>query len=52
MLMIFDRNANLRYKLGNRYLGMEEYYVSTVGLNEAIMKNVYLESRMMRYRAR
>ena len=34
-LMIFDKHANLKYKLGNRHFGSEWYYVSTVGLNEA-----------------
>ena len=34
-LMIFDKHANLKYKFGNRHLGSEGYYVSTVGLNEA-----------------
>jgi len=36
--MIFDRHANLKYKFGNRYSWSERYYVSTVGLNEAIIK--------------
>jgi len=34
-LMIFDRHANLKYKLGNRHFWSRGYYVSTVGLNEA-----------------
>ena len=34
-LMIFDKHANLKYKLGNRHFWSEGYYVSTVGLNEA-----------------
>ena len=34
-LMIFDKHANLKYKFGNRHFWAEEYYVSTVGLNEA-----------------
>ena len=34
-LMMFDQHANLKYKFGNRYFWSEEYYVSTVGLNEA-----------------
>lgn len=39
--MMFDRNANLKYKFGNRNFGTEGYYVSTVGLNEAtIMKYI------------
>ncbi|MEA5030052.1 MAG: IS200/IS605 family transposase [Sphaerochaeta associata] len=34
-LMMFDKHANLKYKLGNRHFWAEGYYVSTVGLNEA-----------------
>ena len=37
-LMMFDRHANLKYKFGNRYFWSEGYYVSTVGLNEAVIK--------------
>ena len=37
-LMMFDRNANLKYKFGNRHFWSEGYYVSTVGLNEAVIK--------------
>ena len=37
-LMMFDRHANLKYKFGNRHLWSEGYYVSTVGLNEAVIK--------------
>ena len=37
-LMMFDRHANLKYKLGNRHFWSEGYYVSTVGLNEAVIK--------------
>lgn len=37
-LMIFDRHANLKYKLGNRKFWAEGYFVSTVGLNEATIK--------------
>ena len=37
-LMIFDRHANLKYKYGNRHFWAEGYYVSTVGLNEAVIK--------------
>ena len=37
-LMIFDRHANLKYKYGNRHFWSEGYYVSTVGLNEAVIK--------------
>ena len=34
-LMMFEKHANLKYKFGNRHFWAEEYYVSTVGLNEA-----------------
>lgn len=34
-LMMFDKYANLKYKLGNRHFWAEGYYVSTVGLNES-----------------
>ena len=34
-LMIFERNANLKYKYGNRHFWCKGYYVSTVGLNKA-----------------
>ena len=37
-LMMFDRRANLKYKFGNRHFWSEGYYVSTVGLNEAVIK--------------
>ena len=37
-LMMFDRHANLKYKYGNRHFWSEGYYVSTVGLNEAVIK--------------
>lgn len=42
-LMIFDRHANLKYKLGNRHFWAEGYYVSTVGLNEATIKKYIQE---------
>ena len=37
-MMIFDRNANLKYKFVNRQFWATGYYVSTVGLNEATIK--------------
>ena len=37
-LMMFDRHANLKYKFGTRHFWSEGYYVSTVGLNEAVIK--------------
>ena len=39
-LMIFDKHANLKYKFGNRHFWTEGYYVSTVGLNEAQLRNI------------
>ena len=38
VLMMFDKQANLKYKFGNLHFWMEDYYVSTVGLNEATIK--------------
>ena len=40
-LMMFDKHANLKYKFGNRHFWAEGYYVSTVGLNEATIKNTF-----------
>ena len=37
-MMIYERHANLKYKLGNRHVWAEGYYVSTVGLNEATIR--------------
>ncbi|CKL54937.1 IS200 family transposase [Streptococcus pneumoniae] len=37
-LMMFDKHANLKYKFGNRHFWAEDYYVSTVGVNEATIK--------------
>ena len=42
-LMMFDKHANLKYKLGNRHFWAEGYYVSTVGLNEATIKKYIQE---------
>lgn len=36
-LMVFDEHANLKYKFGNRRFWAESCYVSTVGLNEAMI---------------
>jgi putative transposase len=33
-LMIFDRQANLKYKYGNRHFWCRGYYVDTVGKNK------------------
>ena len=46
-LMIFDRHTNLKYKFENRHLWVEEYYVSTVGLNEAIIANISVSMKLM-----
>ena len=37
-LRMLDRHTNLKYKFGNRYFWVEDYYVSTVGLNEVTIK--------------
>lgn len=37
-MMLFERHANLKYKLGNRNFWATGYYVSTVELNEATIK--------------
>ena len=37
-MMLFERHANLKYKLGNRNFWATGYYVSTVGLNEATIR--------------
>ena len=42
-LMMFDRHANLKYKLGNRHFWSEGYYVSTVGLNEDTIRKYIKE---------
>ena len=35
---MFDEHANLKYKFGNRSFWAEGYYVSTDGLNEAMVE--------------
>ena len=45
-LMMFERHANLKYKFGNRKFWAEEYYVSTVGLNEATVRKYVREQEM------
>ena len=42
-LMMFERHGNLRYKFGNRHFWSEGYYVSTVGLNESMIKKYIRE---------
>lgn len=37
-MMLFERYANLKYKLGNRNFWATGYYVSTVGLNEVTIR--------------
>lgn len=42
-IMIFDKYANLKYEFENRHFWSEVYYVSTVGLNEAIVRKYIRE---------
>ena len=42
-MMLFERHANLKYKLGNRNFWATGYYVSTVGLNEATIRKYIRE---------
>ena len=37
-LMIFERNANLKYKYGNRNFWAKGYFVSTVGLKDEVVR--------------
>lgn len=46
-LMMFDKHAKLKYKFGNRHFWSEGYYVSTVGLNGATVKNIYVSKSYM-----
>ena len=45
-LMMLDKYANLKYKFGNRHFWSEEYYVSTVGLNEATVRKYIREQEL------
>ena len=45
-LMMFERHANLKYKFGNKKFWAEEYYVSTVGLNEATVRKYVREQEI------
>jgi putative transposase len=49
-LMIFDRNANLKYKYGNRHFWCRGYYVDTVGKNakkiEEYIRNQLAEDKL------
>ena len=49
-MMIFARHGNLKYKFGNRHFWSEGDYVSTVGLNEATIKN-YIQEQENRDKA-
>jgi len=42
-MMIFERHANLKYRLGNRNFWATGYYVSTVGLNTATIQKYIRE---------
>lgn len=42
-MMIFKDHGNLRYKFGNSNFWATGYYVSTVGLNEAIIRKYIRE---------
>ncbi len=44
-LMIFDRNANLKYKYGNRHFWARGYYVDTVGRNKEAIKK-YIQNQL------
>ena len=46
--IMFDRHANLKYKFGNRHFWAEEYYVSTVGLNDATVKKYIRDQESQR----
>ena len=37
-LMIFERHAHLKYKYGNRNFWAKGYFVSTVGLNDEVVR--------------
>ena len=44
-LMIFERQANLKYKYGNRHFWCRGYYVDTVGKNTAKIKE-YIQNQL------
>ena len=44
-LMIFDRDANLKYKYGNRHFWAIGYFVDTVGKNEKVIKE-YIRNQL------
>ena len=43
-LMIFEKDANLKYKYGNRNFWAKGYYVSTVGLNAKVVQE-YIQNQ-------
>ena len=49
-LMMFEKHANLKYKFGNRHFWAEGYYVSTVELNEEIIRK-YAREQEKHYQA-
>lgn len=46
---MFDKYANLKYKVGNRHFEPEGYYASTVGLNEGTIKNIFKNKKRKIY---
>ena len=44
-LMIFEKNANLKYKYGNRHFWCRGYYVSTVGANKKAIQE-YIRNQL------
>ena len=42
-MMIFERHANSKYKLGNRHFWATGYYVSTVGIQEKTLRKYIQE---------
>ena len=42
-LLMFDKHANLKYKFGNWHFWAEGYYVSTVGLSKATIRQYIQE---------
>ena len=44
-LMIFDRNANMKYKYGNRKFWCTGYYVDTVGRNKKVIEE-YIKNQI------
>ena len=43
--MIFDRQANLKYKYGNRHFWARGYYVDTVGRYEGVISE-YIRNQL------